>query len=89
LTLDRTAAAAPAANIHFEGIRIMPTPLSMLTSASVKRLALNLSWFKHSGKPPERACSDPARLRYVVKLHTGRAYDGGKEGKMEMAELAA
>ncbi|HMI14899.1 MAG TPA: hypothetical protein VK526_00875, partial [Bradyrhizobium sp.] len=26
-TLTRTATAAPAATIHFEGIRIMPTPL--------------------------------------------------------------
>jgi hypothetical protein len=49
--LAKTAAKAPAAKIHFEGIRIMPTPLFDADRRQRKRLALNLSWFKQSGKP--------------------------------------
>jgi hypothetical protein len=51
--LARTAAAAPAANIHFEEIRIMPTTFFDADGASAKLHALSLSWFKQSGKTPE------------------------------------
>jgi hypothetical protein len=59
-----TEATAPAAKIHFEDIRILPTPFFRCHQAALqinlsKLHALSLSWFKQSGKPPE----PPARCR--------------------------
>jgi hypothetical protein len=62
LTPASTAAIAPAAKTHFEGIRIIPTPLFRCQQAPAQKLlASNLSWFKQSGKPPELARNRPAR----------------------------
>jgi hypothetical protein len=47
VTPARMAATAPAATIHFEGIRIMPTPLSRCRQAPLQDIVgINVSWFK-------------------------------------------
>ncbi|GEC47430.1 hypothetical protein BJA01nite_50720 [Bradyrhizobium japonicum] len=47
------AAAAPKARIHFDTVRIMPTPLLRRRPAPPNPTGANVSWFKQSGKPCE------------------------------------
>src|SRR3954464_8520016 len=49
--LALTAAAAPKARIHFETVRIVPTPLPKRRPAPSNPTAANVSWFKQSSKP--------------------------------------
>src|SRR3954464_12537559 len=45
------AATAPKARIHFETVRIVPTPLLRRQPTPPNPTAANVSWFKQSGKP--------------------------------------
>src|SRR3954454_12508053 len=76
--LALTAAAAPKARIHFETVRIVPTPLPKRRPAPSNPTAANVSWFKQSSKP----CR-PGSFVVGYAMYGNAASRGAAERQME------